>query len=191
LISVTWGLNRASGLCEQRHLVADFDRQLAAYKWREQSVQSYRRQNGVPGLFQSENGLHSKILIRQSRALPVRLLDTPGIDQIDFSNPHGCRCGNRSIKNLGARKREDQSQRERLQRFSLQAHIHLESIPIDMFDPTHAGSSTDDAYAQFITGSTAQNFANMQKPAARKTYAVFTDEVFAFKQYVVQIVTGW
>jgi hypothetical protein len=60
-----------------------------------------------------------------------------------------------------------------------------------MFDPAPAGSSTDDADAQFITGGAAQNFENMQKPAALQTDTVFADEVFAFEQYVIQIVTEW
>jgi hypothetical protein len=31
----------------------------------------------------------------------------------------------------------------------------------------------------------------MQKPAALQTDTVFADEVFAFEQYVIQIVTEW
>ena len=92
-------------------------------------------------------------------------------------------CGgrNRSVQNLGTRKREDQSQGERLRRLDLHMHIHFECIPIGAFDPTPANSSTNDSNAKFITGGAAQNFADMQEPAAFKTYMIFADEIFALE----------
>jgi hypothetical protein len=70
-------------------------------------------------------------------------------------------------------------------------HRHLECISIDTVHPAPAGSSTDDANPQLIAGGAAQDFANMQKPSARKSYAIFSDEVFTFEQQVIQIVTEW
>jgi len=176
---------------KQRQLICNFARQLLADKRHEQPVQSYRRENGVPGLFQSKNGLHSKIISSQARALPVRLLHAPGIDQIDFSNTHGCCRGNCPIENFGARKREDQSQWERIERFSLQSYIHFEGIVIDTIDVPDASSSADDSNPQFIAVGGTKDFANVMKPTPRKTYTVFVDKVFAFEQYVIQIVTEW
>jgi hypothetical protein len=68
-------------------------------------------------------------------------------------------------------------------------HTHFEGISIDSFDPARSSSSTEDADAQFVTGNAAQNFANVEKPATRKTCSIFADEIFTFEQYEVQIVT--
>src|SRR6266550_4182500 len=87
-------------MCDQTQRVFRNRGQLLFNERTEETAQLDVRQHRVARLLEAEDALRANVLSRESRRLPVALLDAPGVDQEDALDAHRGRASDDTIHNL-------------------------------------------------------------------------------------------